>query len=175
MPANKSTANLGLSQNSLSSSAQTQPVVFEPKPVTVASVKSSETGEPEGAAKPADSKKVNKPITNLFGMKPTTPFAPTISNVPDVLKSHQEVPNTEVRAVVKHNENAIEKPKENIAAKVNDESKVVQKIAEKENVPKTFVPQIVKPSPLIPVVQPVATSSNVLTTQSEYKEFKEHI
>lgn len=166
VPANKSTANLGLSQNSLSSSAQTQPVVFEPKPVTVASVKSSETGEPEGAAKPADSKKVNKPITNLFGMKPTTPFAPTISNVPDVLKSHQEVPNTEVRAVVKHNENAIEKPKENIAAKVNDESKVVQKIAEKENVPKTFVPQIVKPSPLIPVVQPVATSSNVLTTQT---------
>ncbi|XP_013199909.1 nuclear pore complex protein Nup214 isoform X2 [Amyelois transitella] len=86
---------------------QPQAFVPESKPQEQAKPKSSETGEPETPELPkTETKKVEKPMTNLFGMKTSTPLS--AQNVPDVLKIDKPV----VKLVEK-----IEKAKENIPEK----------------------------------------------------------
>lgn len=93
--------------------------------------KSSETGEPEADGKAAAVKaKTDKPLTNLFAMKTSTPTPSPI--VPDVLKTTTQPPaKTDIapKPVEK------EKSKENVPQKV--EPKVVQKPAsENKEAPK---------------------------------------
>uniref|UniRef100_A0A2A4JHJ1 Nuclear pore complex protein Nup214 phenylalanine-glycine (FG) domain-containing protein n=1 Tax=Heliothis virescens TaxID=7102 RepID=A0A2A4JHJ1_HELVI len=101
----------------------------EPKPFTsenklstsiFSSPKSSETGEPEAETKTVSIKpKTDKPLTNLFALKTSTPMPSPI--VPDVLKTTKDVKTDAPKPAEK------EKSKENVPQKV--EPKVIPKPA----------------------------------------------
>lgn len=108
---------------------ETQPPTFKPAPTFAQSQQPkpsfepkihSETGEPDSTDAPKEFK-TNKPMTNLFGMKPTA----TITPVPDVLKT-SNIPVT-VKPVERQ-----EKSKENVPK--SDEAKE-QKTDKKELTP----------------------------------------
>lgn len=100
------------------------------------SPKSSETGEPEADGKTAAVKtKTDKPLTNLFGLKSSTPAPSPI--VPDVVKTTTQPP-AKTESAPKPVEK--EKSKENVPQKV--EPKVVQKpVAENKEAPKPLAVQ----------------------------------
>ncbi|CAK1596224.1 unnamed protein product [Parnassius mnemosyne] len=108
--------------NNMFSKFQSQTFSVEPISQTQSiNVKSSETGELEGAGA-IDKTLIEKPITNVFTLKPSNPLPAQSQNVPDVLKSSThtltlnktEVSN-KVDVKIKEKENA--KVKENIPEK----------------------------------------------------------
>ncbi|CAG5050409.1 unnamed protein product [Parnassius apollo] len=103
--------------NNMFSEFQSQTFSVEPTSQTQPiNVKSSETGEPEGANKTLNEK---KPLTNVFTLKPSTSLPAPSQNVPDVLKSSTQTftlnktdVNNKTDVKVKEKENA--NVKENI-------------------------------------------------------------
>ncbi|KAM3961062.1 uncharacterized protein ACR2FA_004835 [Aphomia sociella] len=103
---------------------QPQKFVPESKPQT-AKPKSSETGEPEVIPK-FEIKKEDKPLTNLFGMKTSTPSSASSINVSE--------PTTQEKAPVKQIEKIVEKIKENTPEKpIESVFQTTQKTVEKSD------------------------------------------
>ncbi|XP_022830696.1 nuclear pore complex protein Nup214-like [Spodoptera litura] len=139
-----------------------EPKPFAPKPESTsifASPKSSETGEPETDSKPAvvKSSTINKPLTNLFQLKTSTPAPSPI--VPDVIKT-----TTEVKADAKPAEK--EKSKENVPQNV--ENKIAPKpVSENKEAPKPLTAQTANRTSIFGSAPQAVAASTPITSQSE--------
>ncbi|XP_026750394.1 nuclear pore complex protein Nup214-like isoform X2 [Galleria mellonella] len=132
---------------------QPQTFVPESKPQTV-KPKSSETGELEGITK-LEIKKEEKPLTNLFGMKTSTPLSASSFNVPDAQKTQDKAP-------VKQIDKIVEKIKENTPEKT---AEIVEK---SDSGPKLFETQSSNKTSIFgDNAQPNLISSSSFSSSSE--------
>lgn len=131
--------------NNIFNKFQPQTFVPETKQVPLNS-KSNETGEPEEddqVVKPNEVKKTEKPVAKAFTVT-IIPAASGASNVPDVLRSHQQVvPKTDNKNIFKSTEKS-DKIKENIPDGVQvinlGESKSTRDMKENVTKPLTVLP-----------------------------------
>lgn len=116
----------------------------------VAETKSSETGEPDSLPIKIEAKKEEKPMSNLFAMRTSTPLQAT-QNVPDVLGGNSKTftfkrvePKAEPKLEPK-SEKAVEKSKENVPEKASGNVILsipkVNKEEKKENEPQPLTAQ----------------------------------
>lgn len=163
---NKQTASVPKTQP-LVAEPKLPPQTAEPKPFAqkpestsiFASPKSSETGEPETDSKPAvvKSSTINKPLTNLFQLKTSTPAPSPI--VPDVIKTTKDV-KTDGKPAEK------EKSKENVPQNV--ENKAAPKPAsENKETPKPLTAQTGNRTSIFGSAPQAVAASTPISSQNE--------
>lgn len=112
-----------------------------PVPTSV-NPKSSETGEPEAGSIAKEKSKEDKPITNMFSLKSSTPLANKNQNVPDVIKGGQGFVFGKVDSKPLKSDDVAEKLKENVVSKPTDNEKAT--MDKKEDLKPAVAPMIAK-------------------------------
>lgn len=127
--------------------------------------KNDETGEPDNTeVKPIETKKQEKPMTNLFGMKSSTPLTTSSQNVPDVLKTSPLTLNKIEKPVPKPVENVLEKSQKEKKENIPETGETVAQKGDadkKENIIKPFATAVVKPSLFASGIPSVNSTSDV--------------